>query len=71
MHNLSNLFTFHQRNEGPSCLKVTCGCVHPKIYKNSQATFLNNFLKSKVLKNPTLMLLREGSCGPQTSFSQE
>ena len=31
--------------------------------------FLTIFQKTKFLKNPTLMLLRVGASGPQTSFS--
>ena len=70
MHNLSYLLRSYPKNEGLSCLKGACGYVNTEIYiKSAWGHFLTIFLRKKVLKYSTLILLRCGSSGPQLSFS--
>ena len=61
MHNLSSLFRFHPRNEGPSCLKGACRCVNTNICKKCLGDI--SFLTKSILNNT-----KGGANGPQPSF---
>ena len=62
MHNFSYFLDFTQQTKG----QLPKGC----LWKKCQTTFLNYFLRNKILKNPTLILLRWVQWTPTLIFSE-